>query len=89
VKKATIAAGNGYVGSVVIRHRLEADYNVLAAAIQDHRLLKGLLSESSIHVLRGRPAETVQLVTSFSPDATLIYPLSEEYTCRFSRRRLT
>lgn len=69
MKKAIIAAGNGYVGSVVVRHRLEADYDVLVAAIKHHRLLKGLPSESSIHILHGGPAEAVQLVISFSRDA--------------------
>jgi nucleoside-diphosphate-sugar epimerase len=81
VKKAIIVGGSGYVGSVVVRHRLEVDHNVHATANKNHRLLNGLLPESGIHIrtLNGRPAEAVQLVTSLS-DA--IVHLAAHYDAR-------
>jgi nucleoside-diphosphate-sugar epimerase len=85
VKKAIIAGLNGYVGSVVVRHRLEAVYDVHATANKNHRLLNRLLSEGSMHIhntLHGRPAEAVRLVTSLSPDAT--FHLAARYDARIS-----
>jgi hypothetical protein len=47
VKRAIIPGGNGYVGYVVVRGRLEVGYDVHATSNKDDRLLKGLLSEST------------------------------------------
>ena len=70
MKKAIIDGGSGYVGRFVVRHLAEAVYDVHAITNKKHRLLKGLLSESSMHTLHGRPAEAVELATSLSPEAT-------------------
>jgi nucleoside-diphosphate-sugar epimerase len=47
VKKATVPGGNGYAGFVVVRHRLEAGYDVHATSNKNDRLLKGRQAEST------------------------------------------
>ncbi len=69
MKKALITGGNGYIGSVLVRHLVCTGVDVHAIANKSHGLLHNLLPKNNIHILHGNASEAVPLVTSLAPDA--------------------
>jgi nucleoside-diphosphate-sugar epimerase len=77
IRKALVTGGNGYVGSVLVRHLVQAGWNVHAVANRNHQILNGLLPHTNIHLLHGTPSDAVQLVTGLAPNA--IFHLAAHY----------
>ncbi len=78
LKTALVTGGNGYLGSVLVRHLAECGFTVHAFANKNRQVLDRLLPAGQIHVLTGDLSDTVELTGCLAPDA--IFHLATDQT---------
>lgn len=78
LKTALVTGGNGYLGSVLVRHLVECGFTVHAIAHKNRQVLDRVLPEGQIHVLTGDLSDTVELTGRLKPDA--IFHLATDQT---------